>query len=546
MRNQQRFFMADETHQAREDIIRDTIGDFGRWQLKISLLMSLLKFPMAWFQMSIIFLAPPMSFWCRKPEDADEWMRLYDVENATASNEGLNKGHCYMTNSTDNQSYNVACPYGYVYNTSVFKSTITSEWNLVCANQRLMDVTQVTLMFGVLTGNVVCGILADKHGRRKILLFCILFQAVLGMVASYVPWFWVFVVVRFLLAIANGGSMVTSFVICMESVGGQWRTLVSIFYHVPFVLSYSIMSGVAYLLRDWRQFHFALSSLSALYILYVWLIPESPRWLLAVGMKTEATAVLKAAASENKRDPDQVQKVVEEFIGVSTEQRNKVPFKSLFTTTELRKRTVLLALVWAISGVTFYAFSQYTGHIGDNIFVVVAVTGLFAVPGFTICAVLIGTLGRRYTQIVAHVATAICFISLLLVPKGVYTYDWPRILLSGLGATGTAMSLPALYLYTGELYPTVLRNAGVGFASMCARLASMVAPLVLALQESAQYLPLAVLAAITLAEVGLILLLPDTGSRWLPNTIEEVEMSAPKSALKNNRKYQSVLQKEVY
>lgn len=40
--------------------------------------MALLKFPIAWFQLGIVFLAPPTEFWCRQPEDfkhmtVEEW-----------------------------------------------------------------------------------------------------------------------------------------------------------------------------------------------------------------------------------------------------------------------------------------------------------------------------------------------------------------------------------------------------------------------------------------------------------------------------------------
>lgn len=64
--------------------------------------------------------------------------------------------------------------------------------------------------------------------------------------------------------------MTTSFVMCMEIVGGPWRTIVPILYQVPFGLGSSSMAGIAYLLRGWREFQVTLSTLSALYMVYVW------------------------------------------------------------------------------------------------------------------------------------------------------------------------------------------------------------------------------------------------------------------------------------
>ncbi|KAF2889275.1 hypothetical protein ILUMI_16898, partial [Ignelater luminosus] len=62
-------------------LFHHAIGDFGRWQFQISVLMSLLKFPIAWFQLGIVFLAPPTEFWCKQPErykhlPVDKWKEL--------------------------------------------------------------------------------------------------------------------------------------------------------------------------------------------------------------------------------------------------------------------------------------------------------------------------------------------------------------------------------------------------------------------------------------------------------------------------------------
>lgn len=61
--------ISDDEKRKLFDFMHVTVGDFGKWQFRISLLMSLLKLPIAWFQLGIIFLAPPTEFWCRKPQD---------------------------------------------------------------------------------------------------------------------------------------------------------------------------------------------------------------------------------------------------------------------------------------------------------------------------------------------------------------------------------------------------------------------------------------------------------------------------------------------
>lgn len=64
-----------------KDVTSKIIGDFGKWQLRISILMAVLKFPIAWYQLNIIFMAPPQDFWCKKPAiftkySEEEWRKI--------------------------------------------------------------------------------------------------------------------------------------------------------------------------------------------------------------------------------------------------------------------------------------------------------------------------------------------------------------------------------------------------------------------------------------------------------------------------------------
>lgn len=59
--------------------------------------------------------------------------------------------------------------------------------------------------------------------------------------------------------------------------------------------------------------------------------------------------------------------------------------------------------------------------------------------------------------------------------------EWLRLLLACFGIVGMSVSFTTVYLFSGELFPTVVRNIGVGASSMCARVGSIVAPFVVSL-----------------------------------------------------------------
>jgi hypothetical protein len=63
-------------------VLQEAVGGFGRWQAGICVLMSLLKLPIAWFQLSIIILETHTDFWCARPDGLygnltiEEWRNL--------------------------------------------------------------------------------------------------------------------------------------------------------------------------------------------------------------------------------------------------------------------------------------------------------------------------------------------------------------------------------------------------------------------------------------------------------------------------------------
>lgn len=104
------------------------------------------------------------------------------------------------------------------------------------------------------------------------------------------------------------------------------------------------------------------------------------------------------------------------------------------------------------------------------------------------------------------------------------------------------ISLPALYLFTGELYPTVLRNVGVGASVMFSRIGSMISPLIISLEEVHTALPLLILSAAAFTETILILPLPETKGTILPETVTDLEEGVEKISKTTVR---SIIKKSV-
>lgn len=479
----------EDPHQG--DIVQKSIGVLGKWHIWICLAIFLVKFPVAWHQLSIVFVAPRTDFYC-----ADTALDKCDP-NCTA----------------------------HVFNRSIFTETILSEWDLVCDKQYLADFAQTITMLGILFGNMVFGYLSDKFGRKLPLVGAVVLQAVSGTIAGFSPWFSLFLIMRFLAALATGGTMVTSFVLTMELIGTEWRTVIGILYQIPFNLGHLLLPLISYFLRNWRYFQTAISIPSLILVFYYWVMPESPRWLLAGGKKEEAIAILEKAAKHNGLPTKNIRTDVTEYLdrrGDPTQVENrKGNILDLIRTPIMRMYTVAICFNWLVCGLCFFGVSQFIGHLGGNIFLNVALSAVIQLPSTFFACWATKAWGRRNTLIAANVLAGISLFLIGFVPDHP---TWIKPTLSTMGMFGLALSFPTVYIYSGELFPTMVRNIGVGTSSMCARFGSMAAPFVASLVTVEEWIPPVIFGITPLIGAILCLKLPETLDCKLPDTIEEAEM----------------------
>ncbi|PIK45135.1 putative organic cation transporter protein-like [Apostichopus japonicus] len=92
----------------------------------------------------------------------------------------------------------IGCDEGWYFDKSVFRSTMTEDWNLVCDNFGIPNLLQSIYMVGYLAGSVVYGSLADRFGRYYILLFCSFSAGGLGVLSALSPNVYIYGALRLL------------------------------------------------------------------------------------------------------------------------------------------------------------------------------------------------------------------------------------------------------------------------------------------------------------------------------------------------------------
>lgn len=315
----------------------------------------------------------------------------------------------------------------------------------------------------------------------------------------------------------------------MEITGVRWRELILVLYQIPFNLGHLTLAGFAYFIRDWRYLQFALSIPSIVLISYYWLVPESPRWLFAAGRVKEASAQLEKAAKVNNLPTENIHNELvslKKMTSIDSDTTSKGNILDLFRTPNMRSKTIYMCFNWFVCGLTFFGVAQYVGHTGGDIFTNVAISAALELPGTVVCIYTMKRFGRKKTLIFSNCLAGLSMLIIAFIPA---TENLAIVTFASIGIIGMSISFPTVYLYAGELFPTVVRNIGVGTSSMIARIGSMISPFIAGLSASYHWLPPVIFGVIPLIGAFFVFFLPETLGTPLPETLQDGEDFGKKS-----------------
>jgi MFS transporter, SHS family, lactate transporter len=144
-------------------------------------------------------------------------------------------------------------------------------------------------------GAFLFGRLADRFGRRPVLMLDVMLYALLAFASAFSPNLIVFLGLRAVFGVAMGGEWGVGASLTMETVPAESRGLVSGILQAGYPSGY-LLSAVAYALvfplYGWRGL-FMLGLLPALLILYIRRnVPESPAWHAEHRSARKITSVL--------------------------------------------------------------------------------------------------------------------------------------------------------------------------------------------------------------------------------------------------------------
>ncbi|HEX5935773.1 MAG TPA: MFS transporter [Pseudorhizobium sp.] len=356
-----------------------------------------------------------------------------------------------------------------------------------------------TLFFlGMLLGALGFGRLADRIGRRNVLIVTVSCDAVFGILSIFAPDFMTLLLLRFLTGVAVGGTLPVDYAMMAEFLPaknrGRWLVLLEGFWAVG-TLIVALAAWVTSLagVEDAWRYIFAVTALPALIGIGLrFMVPESPLYLIRSGRSDEAKSIIDQILVVNGRTT----------LPVGQQLASPPPAGEVrIFSGPLRRRSLMILAIWFLVSVSYYGVFSWIpprlagegfGFIrGYGFLVLVA---LAQIPGYALAAYGVEKWGRRPTLI------SFCLLSaagcLLFVVAGTGLVVGASLLIMSFALLGT---WGALYAFTPELYPTASRATGMGAAGAMARFGGLLAPSLMGLVVAQSFgLAVAIFAALLL------------------------------------------------
>ena len=354
----------------------------------------------------------------------------------------------------------------------------------IVGNPAMQGLAMSIALAGCLVGALTSGMLADRLGRKSLLLISAFIFATTAYGTGAFDSFTPFLIIRFLggiaIGIASGLSPMYIAEVAPSSVRGKLVSLNQLTIVVG-ILSAQIVNWLLVsddtawnIERAWRWMFWAAAFPACAFLLLALFIPESPRWLAMKGRNEKALATLtqiggkEYAASEMRA-----------FEQAEAEKQSQGGLKVLFSKPYRLVLTIGIIIAmfqqWCGTNVIFnYAqeIFQSAGYDVDNTFINIVVTGIANLIFTFVAIYTVDRLGRRALMLIGAGGLAGIYAILGLC----YYMEMSGILMVSLVVLAIAcyaMSLgPVTWVLISEIFPNRVRAVAVATATFALWMAS--------------------------------------------------------------------------
>ena len=399
---------------------------------------------------------------------------------------------------------------------------IMKDWGLTAMQAGMLASCALA---GMMFGAMFFGSLADKIGRKKVIMICIVLFSGLTFAGGFASNPTEFAILRFLAGLGIGGVMPNLVALTSEYAPQKMRsTLVTTMFS-----GYAVGGVMAALLGSWFtptfgwQVMFFIAGIPLFLLPVIWkFLPESLAFIVKEDKQDKARSIVRRLApnitvTENTTFSLPKVEVPEPANVVSLFRRGRTT------------NTLLFWLAFFTCLLTMYALSSWlpklmmaAGYSMNNSLMFMMVMNVGAVVGI----VGGGILADRF-----HLKPVLMFLGIMgAIVMSLMGFQSNQILLyilvflAGAASIGSQM---LLYSYVAQFYPLAIRSTGIGWSSAIGRMGAIVGPILigglLGMNLPAHFNFMAVGLPVLITAIAVALIMND-------NESERVDLSQPTEA----------------
>lgn len=349
---------------------------------------------------------------------------------------------------------------------------IMKEWGVTRAT---FSIAVASGLVGMAIGSLSAGVLADKLGRKPVLVTSVFLFGSATMLIGFAPDVMTIAMIRFFAGLGIGAALPAATTLTAEFIPFRHRTMAVTTAIVCYPLG-GMLAGLAagqiLPIHGWRTFFFIGGALPIAYALFlILMLRESPKYLARQSSRWEELRSLMKRMSHEVAH-------IKEFTDGVVENAKRGSIADLFRHGRASD-TVWLWISFFMTQLSIYtAFSWLpTMLTTEGLSPALAGMGLTAynfggVIGAVLCALAINRFGSRWPMTVWAAMSAITAFTLKIVSITLDTNTF----LWGLGFHGlfvTALQC-ALFALCAHMYPTLIRTTGAASAMAFGRVGAFV------------------------------------------------------------------------
>ncbi|MGS0666469.1 glucose transporter GlcP [Staphylococcus arlettae] len=417
----------------------------------------------------------------------------------------------------------------YGYDNGVISGALLFIDNDIPLNSFTEGLVVSSMLIGAIIGSGASGPLADKLGRRRLVLFIAIIYIIGSITLFIAPNITILVIGRLIIGLAVGGSMATVPVYLSEmaptELRGSLGTLNQLMITIGILSAYIVNYAFADI-EGWRWMLGLAVVPSIILLIGIVFMPESPRWLLEHRSEQAARDVMKITFDNNEEINSEIKEMREiSAISESTWAVIKSPW--LRTTLIIGCIFALFQQIVGINAIIFYAPTIFSkAGLGEATSILGTVgIGTINVLVTIIAVFIVDKVDRKKLLVTGNIGmvTSLIIMAVLIWTIGITSSSWIIIICLSLFIVFFGITWgPILWVMLPEMFPTRARGAATGVATLVLNIGTLIVAQLFPILNNALstewvFLIFAMIGVFALAFV--IKYLPETRGR----SLEEIE-----------------------